>query len=146
MGMFIVLISGVLFGAGVTISGMVNPLKVLNFLDVSGTWDATLIFVMGAGLLVTLIGYQITFKRKASWFAPSFRLPTSQHIDAKLLGGAALFGAGWGLGGFCPGPGVASLVFGRVESISFVIAMAAGVILAKQIQKLQQPKVGHASS
>jgi uncharacterized membrane protein YedE/YeeE len=146
MRKLIVFISGVLFGAGVTISDMVNPMKVLNFFDISGAWDATLIFVMGAGLLVTLIGYHIIFKRKAPLFASSFRLPTSQDIDAQLLGGASLFGVGWGLGGFCPGPAVASLVFGRTESITFVIAMAAGMILAKQLQKLQRSKVGHTSS
>jgi uncharacterized protein len=146
MGKLIVFISGVLFGAGVTISGMVNPMKVLNFLDISGAWDATLIFVMGAGLLVTLLGYRIIFKRNAPMFAPSFRLPTSEDTDAKLLGGAALFGVGWGLSGFCPGPAVASLVFGRIESITFVIAMAAGIFLTKQIQKRGYPKAGHISS
>ena len=104
MEKLIALISGVLFGAGVTISGMVNPMKVLNFFDIFGTWDATLIFVMGAGLLVTLLGYQIIFRRKAPLFAPSFRLPTSQDIDAKLLGGAALFGVGWGLRRILSGP------------------------------------------
>lgn len=138
MGKLVVLISGLSFGAGVTISGMVNPMKVLNFFDIFGTWDATLIFVMGAGLLVTMLGYQIVLKRKAPMFASSFRLPTSQDIDAKLLSGAALFGVGWGLGGFCPGPAVASLVFGRVESITFVMAMAAGMLLARQIQKRLQ--------
>ena len=146
MGKLIVFISGLLFGAGVTISGMVNPMKVLNFFDIFGTWDATLIFVMGAGLLVTMLGYQIIFKRIAPLFAPSFRLPASQDIDAKLLGGAAIFGVGWGLGGFCPGPAVASLVFGRTESITFVIAMAVGMLITKQIQKLQQPKAGQISS
>ena len=134
MGKFSVLVSGLLFGAGVTISGMVNPMKVLNFMDISGQWDATLVFVMGAGLVITLLGYQIVFRRKAPLFAPSFRLPTSQDIDAKLLGGAALFGLGWGISGFCPGPAVASIVFGRTESITFVVAMATGMILAKQIQ------------
>lgn len=134
MGKLAILLSGLLFGAGVTISGMVNPMKVLNFLDIFGPWDATLIFVMGAGLAVTLIGYQIIFKRNAPIFATSFRLPTSQDIDAKLLGGAALFGLGWGISGFCPGPAIASLVFGRMESITFVIAMAAGMIVTKQIQ------------
>jgi uncharacterized membrane protein YedE/YeeE len=139
MGKLAILLSGLLFGAGVTISGMVNPMKVLNFLDISGPWDATLIFVMGAGLVVTLLGYQIIFRRSAPFFATSFRLPTSQHIDAKLLGGAALFGLGWGLSGFCPGPAVASLVFGRTESITFVIAMAAGMIVTKQIQNRMRP-------
>jgi uncharacterized protein len=134
MGKLAILLSGLLFGAGVTISGMVNPMKVLNFLDIFGPWDATLIFVMSAGFAVTLIGYQIIFKRNAPLFATSFRLPTSKDIDAKLLGGAALFGLGWGISGFCPGPAIASLVFGRTESITFVIAMAAGMIVTKQIQ------------
>jgi uncharacterized protein len=146
MGKFLVFISGAFFGAGVTISGMVNPMKVLNFFDFFGAWDATLIFVMGAGLLVTLIGYQIILKRKTPLFAPTFRLPPSQDIDTKLLAGAALFGLGWGLGGFCPGPAVASLVFGQTESITFVMAMAAGMILAKQIEKLQHAKGGQTSS
>lgn len=146
MGKLIVFISGVLFGAGVTISGMVNPMKVLNFLDISGTWDPTLILVMGAALLVTLIGYQVIFKRNAPVFASSFRLPTSEDIDAKLLGGAALFGVGWGLSGFCPGPAIASVVFGRMESVTFVIAMAAGMLLTKQIQKRGYPKAGQISS
>ena len=141
MGKLTVFTSGMLFGAGVTISGMVNPMKVLNFLDISGAWDATLILVMGAGLLVTLISYQIIFRRKAPMFAPSFRLPTSEDIDAKLLSGAALFGVGWGLSGFCPGPAIASVVFGRMESTTFVIAMAAGMLLAKQIQKRMRVSV-----
>ncbi len=113
---------------------MVNPMKILNFLDISGPWDPTLIFVMGSGLVVTLLGYQIIFKRNTPLFATSFRLPTSQDIDVKLLGGAALFGLGWGLTGFCPGPAIASVVFGMTESITFVIAMAAGMIVTKQIQ------------
>ena len=134
MGKLATLLSGLLFGTGLTISGMINPMKILNFLDVSGPWDATLIFVMGAGLAVTLLGYQIIFKRNAPLFATSFRLPTSQDIDVNLLGGAALFGLGWGLTGFCPGPAIASVVFGKTESIIFVIAMAAGMILTRQIQ------------
>ena len=134
MGKLATLLSGLLFGTGLTISGMVNPMKILNFLDISGPWDATLVFVMGAGLVVTLLGYQIIFKRSAPLFATSFRLPTSQDIDVKLLGGAALFGLGWGLTGFCPGPAIASLVFGRMESMTFVVAMAVGMILTMQIQ------------
>ncbi len=134
MGKLSTLLSGLLFGTGLTISGMVNPMKILNFLDISGPWDPTLIIVMGSGLVVTLLGYQIIFKRNAPLFATSFRLPTSQDIDVKLLGGAALFGLGWGLTGFCPGPAVASVVFGKTESIIFVIAMAAGMIVTRQFQ------------
>jgi uncharacterized protein len=134
MRKFLALVSGVLFGAGVTISGMVNPMKVLNFLDIFGPWDATLMFVIGGGLLVTIVGYRFAMKRRAPLFASSFRIPASENIDARLLGGAALFGLGWGLTGFCPGPAIASMVFGRVESLVFVVAMAVGMILAKQIQ------------
>jgi uncharacterized protein len=135
MGKLTVFISGLLFGAGLTVSGMVNPMKILNFLDITGQWDASLIFVMAAGLFVTLIGYQITFKRNAPLFASSFKLPTLIHIDPKLLMGAALFGLGWGLSGFCPGPAVASLVFGNGESYVFVGAMAIGMIGTMQIQR-----------
>lgn len=130
-----VFISGLLFGAGVTISGMVNPMKVLNFMDIAGQWDPSLILVMGAGLVVTLIGYQLTFRRHAPLFATSFKLPTLIRIDARLLAGAALFGFGWGLSGFCPGPAVASLVFGRIESFIFVGAMAFAMIATMQLQK-----------
>jgi uncharacterized protein len=130
-----VFISGLLFGAGVTISGMVNPMKVLNFLDITGQWDASLILVMGMGLTVTVVGYQMVFKRDAPLFASSFRLPAKHHIDSRLLSGAALFGLGWGLSGFCPGPAVASLIFGNRESYLFVGAMAVGMIAATQFQK-----------
>ena len=104
MQKFFMLISGLLFGAGLTISGMVNPAKILNFLDLAGQFDATLIFVMGAGLIVTTIGYQLMFRRGKPFFETRFHLPTETGIDKKLIGGAALFGMGWGISGFCPGP------------------------------------------
>jgi uncharacterized protein len=124
-------ISGLLFGAGLTISGMVNPMKVLNFLDLFGTHDFTLIFVMGGGLLTALIGYQLLFKRGKPLFANRFDLPRSNLIDTKLVGGAALFGLGWGISGICPGPAIAGLVFGNSLSFIFVIAMAVGIIAAR---------------
>jgi uncharacterized protein len=124
-------ISGLLFGAGLTISGMVNPMKVLNFLDLIGTHDFTLIFVMGGGLITALIGYQLLFKRGRPFFADRFDLPTSKFIDAKLIGGAALFGMGWGITGVCPGPAIAGLVFGNSLSFIFVVAMAIGIIAAR---------------
>jgi len=126
-----ILIAGALFGAGVTLSGMVNPMKVLNFMDLFGVFDPTLIFVMTAGLLVTLIGYRLVFTREKPLFDTSFHLPAKDIIDARLIGGAALFGLGWGLSGFCPGPAIASLVFGQVESFFFVAAMAAGMLAAR---------------
>jgi uncharacterized protein len=131
-----VFVSGLLFGAGVTISGMVNPMKVLNFMDIAGPWDASLIFVMGAGLIVTMIGYRLVFRRGPPMFAGKFRLPTLKTLDAKLVVGAALFGLGWGLSGFCPGPAVASVVFGQSESLTFVMAMATGMILCKIVLNL----------
>lgn len=131
-----VLLSGLLFGAGLTISGMVNPAKILNFLDLSGQFDATLVFVMGSGLIVTTIGYQLIFRRGKPFFDNQFHLPTATGIDAKLIGGAVLFGLGWGLSGFCPGPAIASLVFGYQQSFIFVAAMIVGTQLVRFIPSL----------
>lgn len=133
-----ILISGLLFGAGVTISGMVNPMKVLNFLDLTGAFDATLIFVMGGGLIVTLIGYQLIFRRSKPFFADMFHLPETTLIDTKLVVGAVLFGLGWGLAGFCPGPVIASLVFGYWQSFVFVGAMIVGTLIANHLTKVEK--------
>ena len=121
-------LAGLFFGAGLAISGMVNPMKVLNFLDLFGTHDFTLVFVMGGGLLTALIGYQLLFKRGKPFFAERFDLPGTTLIDARLIGGAALFGLGWGISGVCPGPAIAGLVFGNSLSFIFVIAMAIGIL------------------
>lgn len=131
MRAILTLLSGVLFGLGVTISGMVNPMKVLNFMDLAGPFDPTLLFVMGAGLAVTLAGYRIILRRNAPLFAERFHMPSLTAIDGRLVGGAALFGLGWGLSGFCPGPAVASLVFGARESLIFVAAMAIGMVATR---------------
>ncbi|MBK8769424.1 MAG: YeeE/YedE family protein [Rhizobiales bacterium] len=125
------LVSGLLFGLGVTISGMVNPMKVLNFMDITGAFDPTLLFVMGAGLAVTVVGYRLVLRRQTPIFADRFHLPEITAIDVRLLGGAALFGIGWGLSGFCPGPAIASLVFGQMQSIAFVAAMAVGMVVTR---------------
>lgn len=124
-------IAGLLFGAGLAISGMVNPMKVLNFLDLFGSPDFTLIFVMGGGLLTTLIGYQLIFRRSKPFLTDRFDLPDTNFIDKKLIGGAALFGLGWGISGVCPGPAIAGLVFGNSLSFIFVIALAVGILAAK---------------
>ncbi|NJM28956.1 MAG: YeeE/YedE family protein [Rhizobiales bacterium] len=133
MGRFAIFVSGLLFGSGLAISGMVNPMKVLNFLDPAGAWDPTLIFVMAGGLIVTLLGYRLAFARSRPFAADVFSLPQSRTIDAKLIGGSALFGLGWGLSGLCPGPAIAGLVFGRIESVAFVAAMAAGYVATRMI-------------
>ena len=131
-----VFMSGLLFGAGVTVSGMVNPMKVLNFMDITGQRDPTLLFVMATGLFVTFIGYRLVLARPKPVFAAAFILPAFSLIDARLAGGAALFGIGWGLTGFCPGPAIASLAFGHWQSFLFVAAMAAGMIVMRYV--LQQ--------
>jgi uncharacterized protein len=124
-------IAGLLFGAGLTISGMVNPMKVLNFLDLLGTHDFTLMFVMGGGLITAMIGYQLLLRRPKPLFTNCFQIPETKLIDAKLIGGAALFGLGWGISGICPGPAIAGLVFGNSLSFIFVAAMAVGIIAAR---------------
>lgn len=124
------LLAGLLFGVGLTFSGMVNPMKILNFLDLFGQFDASLIFVMGAGLIVATIGYRLAFAQARPLFGDMFHLPTVMDIDTRLVGGAATFGLGWGLSGFCPGPAIASLVLGHMESIAFVAAMGVGMLAA----------------
>ena len=128
MPLLIALLSGLLFGAGLAISGMVNPAKVLNFLDLAGSFDPTLLFVLGGALVTTFIGYKLVLPRSEPLFAERFRLPTKTGIDARLVGGAAIFGLGWGLAGFCPGPAIAAVVSLRIEPFIFIAAMAVGMI------------------
>lgn len=119
---------GLVFGAGMTISGMINPAKVLNFFDVSGTWDPSLAFVMGGALLVTTTGYRLARARKAPLFDRAFHLPTARFVDFRLVAGAAIFGVGWGLAGFCPGSAIAGLGLGRTEPLIFVSTMTVGLL------------------
>lgn len=124
---------GVLFGAGLAVSGMTNPAKVQNFLDVFGSFDPSLALVMGGALAVSALGYQIARRREAPWLGERFELPTRSALDAPLLLGAALFGIGWGLGGFCPGPALAGLLQGKGGVYLFVAAMLAGVALHRRV-------------
>jgi uncharacterized membrane protein YedE/YeeE len=123
------LLAGTIFGVGLAISEMINPAKVLAFLDIAGRWDPSLALVMAGALAMTTVGFRIVLKRPAPWFAPRFELPSGGQIDGRLLAGAAVFGIGWGLVGFCPGPAIASLAFAEVESLIFVAAMLAGAAL-----------------
>lgn len=124
------LLAGVIFGAGFTLSDMVNPARVLNFLDVAGNWDPTLIFVMAGGLAVTTLGYMSIFRRGSPLFGDKFNLPTQRRIDLPLVGGAALFGLGWGLAGICPGPALADVVTLEPKVLLFVAAMLVGMLAA----------------
>jgi uncharacterized membrane protein YedE/YeeE len=123
-------LAGIIFGAGLTLSDMVNPARVLNFLDFAGSWDPTLMFVMAGGLAVTTLGYWLVFRRKAPVADPQFHLPTERQIDLPLVGGAALFGAGWGLAGICPGPAFADLMTLDPKVLLFVAAMLVGMVVA----------------
>ena len=125
------LLSGLVFGLGLVISGMSNPAKIQNFLDIAGTWDPSLAFVMGGAVFVTSIGYRLILKQPAPKFAAAFALPTRRDIDTPLIAGAALFGLGWGLGGFCPGPAFTALPLGDSGTLAFVPAMLAGMWAAR---------------
>ena len=128
--MIVALLAGMLFGVGLAVSGMVNPAKVVGFLDVAGgEWDPTLIFVMGGALLVTIPAFRMILKRARPILAGGFALPSKSAVDRRVLGGATLFGVGWGLSGFCPGPAVAAMVTGLWPVFAFVGAMVGGMAI-----------------
>lgn len=126
-------IAGLLFGLGLGISGMTDPARVLGFLDLFGAWDPTLMFVLGGAVVTNFIGYRLVFKRSNPIYGEVFQLPTRQDLDVRLLGGSALFGIGWGLSGYCPGPAFASIAGLTVPLAAMLVAMVAGWYLAKAI-------------
>jgi len=130
------LASGIVFGLGMAISGMTNTDRVQGFLDLAGAWDPTLAFVMAGGMMVTFIGYKFILKNPAPLLADMFHVPTKTDIDKPLLIGAVLFGAGWGLVGYCPGPAVAGLSYGYTATLIFVPTMIVGMLLAKPLGKI----------
>lgn len=133
--------SGLVFGLGIAISGMINPAKVLNFFDIAGSWDPSLIFVMGGALVTTAIGYRLVFGGLLNpVFEEHFALPLSKVIDAPLLGGSAVFGIGWGIAGFCPGGAIPALGLGDARAWLFVAAMAAGLLAASWFRNLETRK------
>lgn len=123
------LLSGTIFGLGLAVSGMIDPAKVLGFLDVAGAWDPTLAFVMGGALAVTTPAFRYVLRQPAPWCADAFTLPTKRDLEPRLMLGAALFGVGWGLAGFCPGPALAAIVSGETVVYAFVAAMIAGFLV-----------------
>ncbi len=122
----VALAAGIVFGLGLAIGQMTNPDKVLAFLDVAGAWDPSLVLVMGGAVVVSMVMFRLVLKRPQPVFEGRFYLPTRESIDRRLLGGAAVFGIGWGLIGLCPGPAISSLAFGHAESFAFVAAMLVG--------------------
>lgn len=131
----VALFAGILFGFGLALSEMVNPERVLNFLDLLGDWDPTLAFVMGGAIPVSAIGYLFVGKRDRPFFGERFLVPDNQQIDKKLIGGAALFGMGWGIAGYCPGPAVAMLSLQWQEPLVFLGFLAVGSFICRATTK-----------
>lgn len=127
------LVAGLIFGIGLVVSGMADPAKVQNFLDIFGAFDPSLAFVMGAAVTVATIGYRLAFARRRPVLDETFHLPASTTIDARLLAGAAMFGIGWGLTGFCPGPAIVSVPLLAPGTLAFVPAMLAGIAIGRTL-------------
>lgn len=137
--------AGLLFSLGLSVSQMVNPAKVLAFLDLAGAWDPSLIFVMGGALGVTALGYPLVFKRAHPIFAERFQLPTKTDLDARLIGGSALFGVGWAMSGYCPGPAIAAVGIGGEKTWIFLLTMVIGMWAKRGFDKLTMSEPTHAT-
>jgi len=127
--------AGFVFGLGLWISGMANPAKVIGFLDISGEWDPSLALVMAGAVAVTVVAFRLTLRRGKPMLEESFALPTKKDIDAPLVAGSAVFGLGWGIGGYCPGPGLTALATLSTESVVFVAAMVVGGLVHRAITR-----------
>jgi uncharacterized membrane protein YedE/YeeE len=121
------LLAGLVFGLGLIVSGMANPAKVLGFLDLAGHWDPSLAFVMAGAIAVGAIAFTVAHGRAVSFLGAEMRLPSARHIDRRLVLGSVLFGIGWGVAGFCPGPALVSLGMGEPKALAFVAAMLVGM-------------------
>jgi uncharacterized membrane protein YedE/YeeE len=126
-------LSGLVFAGGLALAGMTRPAKVVAFLDFAGAWDPSLAFVMVGAILVYALALRPVLKMRSPVLAALFDLPATEHVDRRLIGGAIIFGIGWGISGFCPGPAIVSLVTGAVPVMVFVVAMAGGVLLSRLV-------------
>lgn len=134
MMILVSLLSGLVFGLGLMVSGMADPAKVLGFLDITRLWDPSLAFVMGGAISVGFFAFRMAKKRTRPVCAPDMHLPDAQQIDKRLIGGSALFGLGWGLAGICPGPALVLLGAGIAKGLLFVTAMIAGMLLFQWVE------------
>ena len=135
MNRFIEFLVGLLFGIGLLVSGMTDPGKVLGFLDLAGAWDPSLAFVMGGAVLVGLVAFTVAKRRTRTFLGTALHLPTSRDIDRRLVLGSLTFGVGWGLAGFCPGPGLVALGAGEAKAAVFVAAMVGGMLLFELVER-----------
>ena len=136
------LAAGVIFGLGLAVAQMVNPEKILGFLDVAGRWDPTLLVVMVGALAVATPAFRLILQTPAPRFASVFEVSTHRAVDARLIGGAVVFGVGWGLVGLCPGPAVGALAFGRMEPVIFLAAMVAGMFVYRTFMDVTGRRAG----
>jgi uncharacterized membrane protein YedE/YeeE len=143
MSFLVNLALGLLFGVGLVVSGMSDPAKVLNFLDLFGSWDPSLAFVMCGAVLIAFVGYRQVFRRGRPVIGDRFHLPTKKDIDSRILVGPAIFGIGWGLGGFCPGPALTALGLGAAGTLAFVPAMMLGMWAARALGEKQARTANH---
>ncbi|MDP3795857.1 MAG: YeeE/YedE family protein [Polaromonas sp.] len=132
------LLAGLVFGLGLIVSGMANPAKVLGFLDLAGRWDPSLALVMAGAIAVGSVAFLLAKNRPRSLLGAEMKLPTASHIDRRLVVGSALFGMGWGIAGFCPGPGLVALGMGESKALVFVAAMLAGMVVFELLEKRRQ--------
>lgn len=135
---FTSLLAGLVFGLGLIVSGMANPAKVLGFLDLAGAWDPSLAFVMAGAIAVAACAFALAKKRTVSFLGTAIKLPGSRDIDRRLVIGSVLFGIGWGVAGFCPGPGLVALGMGEIKALVFVGAMLAGMGIFELIERRKQ--------
>lgn len=131
-------LTGILFGLGLSVSQMVDRQRVLGFLDVTGNWDPTLMFVMGGAVAVTVVAFRFVLAHSRPLFDVRFHIPTLQSIDGRLITGAALFGIGWGISGYCPGPGFLALIQGQWNPVLFVLAFVAGAFCYEYVLPILQ--------
>lgn len=142
MPTFFALLAGAVFGIGLIVSGMADPAKVLGFLDLAGNWDPSLAFVMGGAILVGVVSFTFARKRTVSLLGLQMRMPTATQVDRRLVGGGLLFGIGWGIAGFCPGPALVALGMGEQKALVFVVAMLIGMGLFELLERRGAPRGG----
>lgn len=129
------LFAGLIFGFGLIVSGMANPEKVLGFLDIAGLWDPSLAFVMGGAIIVGVVAFAVARRRTLSFLGFNIKIPSHTHIDKRLIIGSLMFGVGWGVAGFCPGPGIVALGAGEIKAAVFVASMVAGMVIFELIER-----------